>query len=67
MIKQPDNRSLIEKFDDRAGMDAAINAGVRAALLRHMLLGESVATLDENGKVKLLGPDEIRKALEKTE
>lgn len=64
MIKPADNRSIAEKVQDRAGMDAAINAGIRAALRRHMLLGESVATLDQNGKVKILGPDEIRKALE---
>lgn len=36
---------------------------VREALRRHMLLGESVAVADENGGVKMLGPDEIREAL----
>lgn len=41
----------------------AARDAVREALRRHMLLGESVAVADENGGVKVLGPDEIRKAL----
>ena len=45
----------------RAASDA-----VREALRRHMLLGESVAVADprDNGEVRILGPDEIRQALE---
>jgi len=44
----------------RAATDA-----VREALRRHMLLGESVAVADDsgNGAVKVLGPEDIRKAL----
>lgn len=38
--------------------------GVRAALRRHMLLGESVVVAGENGGVRWLGPEEIRRALE---
>lgn len=37
---------------------------VRAALRRHMLLGESVAVSDGDGGVKILGPEEIRRVLE---
>lgn len=44
-------------------LDAADTA-VRAALRRHMLLGESVAVSDGNGGVKILGPEEIRRVLE---
>lgn len=43
----------------RAAQDA-----VRAALRRHMLLGESVAVADENGEARILSPEEIRKVLE---
>lgn len=42
---------------------SAARDAVREALRRHMLLGESVAVADENGGVKILGPDEIREAL----
>lgn len=38
--------------------------GVRAALRRHMLLGESVVVADDDGGVRWLGPEEIRRALD---
>ena len=44
-------------------LDAADTA-VRAALRRHMLLGESVAVSDGKGGAKILGPEEIRQVLE---
>ena len=44
-------------------LDAA-NQSVRAALRRHMLLGESVAVSDGKSGVKTLGPEEIRAILE---
>jgi hypothetical protein len=54
-----DRRSQLEEIQ-RAARDA-----VREALRRHMLLGESVAVADdsENGGVKVLGPEDIRKVL----
>jgi hypothetical protein len=56
---------MAERFDDREGMDRAVQDAVREALRRHMLLGESVAVASDSGHgVKSLGPDEIRKALE---
>ncbi len=42
----------------------AADTAVRAALRRHMLLGESVAVSDGNGGVRILGPEEIRRVLE---
>jgi 20S proteasome alpha/beta subunit len=62
--KRPDNRTIEERLDDVEGMDRAVRQAVREALRRHMLLGESVAVGDENGKVKILGPEEIRKVLD---
>jgi len=55
-----DRQSQLETIR-RAASDA-----VREALRRHMLLGESVAVADprDNGEVRILGPDEIRQALE---
>lgn len=54
----PERREQLDRI-----LDAADDA-VRAALRRHMLLGESVAVSDEDGGVRILGPEEIRKALE---
>jgi hypothetical protein len=62
--KLPDNRTIEERLDDVEGMDRAVRQAVREALRRHMLLGESVAVGDEHGKVKILGPEEIRKVLD---
>ena len=42
---------------------AAAAEAVRAALRRHMLLGESVVVAGSAGDVKVLGPEEIRHAL----
>lgn len=53
----PERRRELEIIQSAAG-DA-----VREALRRHMLLGESVAVADDNGGVKMLGPDDIREAL----
>jgi len=64
MIQQPSNTSLDDRFQDRAGMDSAVQSAVYAALRRHMLLGESVAVAGENGDVRVLGPEEIRRILE---
>lgn len=52
-----DRRAQLETIE-RAATDA-----VREALHRHMLLGESVAVADENGNLKLLGPEELRRLL----
>jgi hypothetical protein len=41
----------------------AAHKAVREALLRHMLLGESVAVVGEGGGVRMLEPEDIRKAL----
>jgi hypothetical protein len=64
MIQKIDNRLFDERWQDREGMNRAVRQAVRDALRRHMLLGESVAAGDENGKVKILGPQEIRKVLD---
>ena len=44
----------------------ATREAVREALRRHMLLGESVAVAEKDGTVRILTPDEIRKALDAT-
>lgn len=41
----------------------AASDAVREALRRHMLLGESVAVADAEGRVAILGPEDIRKLL----
>jgi hypothetical protein len=55
---------MVRRFEDRDGMDRAARDAVRAALRRHMLLGESVAVSDGKGGVNILCPEEIGKALE---
>jgi len=65
MIQSTNRHALVSRFEDREGIDRAANDAVRAALRRHMLLGESIAVSDENGGVKILGPEEIREVLEK--
>jgi hypothetical protein len=52
-----------ERLDDLEGIDHAVQRAVREALRRHMLLGESVAVSDDNGGVKTLSPEDIRKVL----
>lgn len=52
---------------DPFALQQAMRNAVRAALRRHMLLGESVAISDGNGGVKILGPNEIRKGLDELE
>ncbi len=63
MIRKAELRAKDGEIDPLAIQQAMRNA-VRAALRRHMLLGESVAVSDGNGGVKILGPEEIRKVLE---
>lgn len=63
----PDRREPLSLRDRRAQVERirlAAAEGVRAALRRHMLLGESIVVADDNGGVKWLGPDEIRRALD---
>lgn len=57
----PERREQIEATCRVSG------AAVRQALRRHMLLGESVAVGDEDGGVRILGPDQIREVLERLE
>lgn len=42
---------------------SAARDAVRAALRRHMLLGESVAVGDKDGRVRILGPEDLKKIL----
>ena len=52
-MKKDPNQILMEKIDQ------GVKAGVRAALLRHKKLGESIAVW-ENGKVKIIPPNKIK-------
>ncbi len=63
MIQESGENETKREVDAFALQQAMRNA-VRAALRRHMLLGESVAVSDQNGGVRILSPEEIRKALE---
>jgi hypothetical protein len=62
---KPESAKILE--DRRTQLEViqqAARDAVRDALLRHMLLGESVAVADDSGRgVKMLGPEEIRRAL----
>ena len=53
----------VERHVQLAAIQRAATNAVREALRRHMLLGESVAVADDNGRVKVLAPDEIREVL----
>lgn len=64
MITRHEVNGIRERLDDVEALDAVVRDAVRAALRRHMLLGESVAVSDGNGGVKILGPEEIRQVLE---
>lgn len=60
-----ERRQFQEERENRLRlMETAARDAVRAALRRHMLLGESVVVADEHGKVKTLTPEEIRQALD---
>lgn len=62
-VNQPDRDN--DSIDPNT-IQQAMWRGIRDALRRHMLLGESIAVADEStdGGVKILGPEEIRKLLE---
>jgi len=49
---------IAARLDDTEGMTAAMNRGVRAALRRHKLLGESIAVW-RDGRVVIVPPEEI--------
>jgi len=66
--KNGDERTILERFDDTEAMTRAVRRGVREALRRHMLLGESVVVADDAAPrgVRILGPDELRRILDAT-
>lgn len=66
MIQNVGRPGLHERFDNAVVLDRIVTDAVRAALRRHMLLGESGAVSDENGGVKILDPEDIRQVLEKS-
>ncbi len=55
---QASSEEIAARFDDGEGMTAAMNRGVRAALRRHKLLGESIAVW-RGGRVVIIPPEEI--------
>lgn len=57
----PELRDLRERAER---IRHAAAEAVHAALRRHMLLGESVVVAGDNGGVRWLGPEEIRRALD---
>jgi hypothetical protein len=57
------NESVLERLDDHEAVREAMWQGIRKALIRHMKLGESVV-IGENGRVRELSPDEIRRRIE---
>lgn len=61
--KLPEFPELSELHERAERIRLAAAEGVRAALRRHMLLGESVVVAGDNGGVRWLGPEEIRRAL----
>ena len=52
-MKKDSNQILMENIDQ------GIKAGVRAALIRHKKLGQSIAVW-ENGKVKIIPANKIK-------
>lgn len=60
--KHPDNQTIEERLNDLEAIDRAVQNAVRETLRRHMLLGESVAVAD-NGGVKMLTPEDLRRIL----
>jgi hypothetical protein len=54
---------MIDQLDRIDIIEQAARDAVREALRRHMLLGESVAAADDQGHVRVLGPEEIREVL----
>jgi hypothetical protein len=57
-VSDPARRSIAEMMGDRALVDAAIERGVREAVLKHARLGQPVPTL-KDGKVVWLSPEEV--------
>lgn len=55
----PNNVDIETVFDDNAVVAEALNRGVREALRRHKLLGQSIAVW-RNGKAVVIPADEIR-------
>jgi hypothetical protein len=57
--------AIVEKSDldavwaDGPAMEAALRRAGYQALLRHKLLGESIVGWDDDGKVKIIPPEEI--------
>ncbi len=57
MARAIDN-DVAARFADDKGVEAALNRGVREALLRHKRLGESIAVW-RDGQVVIVPPEEI--------
>ena len=49
---------LAHPFENRAEIDCALDAGIRAVLLKHKQAGNTVATW-QDGKVVLVAPEDI--------
>ncbi len=53
-------RDLHALLNDSSAITAAINKGIRDAMIRHKKLGESIAVWDdENNCVKIVAPEDI--------
>jgi hypothetical protein len=57
-MDKPDTRSFAERMKDNDLLLAAMDKAVHAAIREHKLLGRSIVTW-ENGKVKIIPPEEI--------
>jgi hypothetical protein len=57
------NRNLDERVNDGEAIDAALRRGVRAALIRHQRLGQSIAVW-RDGKVVVVPPEKIAEELD---
>ena len=57
-MKADEQIDIGERLADLNGMQAALAAGVRAAVRRHKLLGNPIAVW-RDGRVVWLAPDEI--------
>ena len=60
------SRTLAERLKDRAAIDRALREGVRAAVLRHQKLGQSIV-IWRDGKVVVVPPERIAEELAREE
>ena len=58
MNNRVEENLLAHQFENRAEIDCALDAGIRAVLLKHKQAGNPIATW-QNGKVVIVAPEDI--------